>query len=55
MQSKLPWKCPYHPDSKIKESYDLTRYIYNGYPRGEGEKSNFKYECLECGLELAAP
>jgi hypothetical protein len=51
---KLPWQCPDHPDAKIIESWDLTRYVYNEYPRGVGIKSNYKYECAECHRELAA-
>jgi len=51
----LPWQCPEHPDAKIRESYNVTRYVWNGYPRGTGEKNNYKYECMECGRELAPP
>ena len=52
---KLPWRCPKHPDAKILDSYDRTYYVFNGYPRGSGDDSNHKYECLDCGCELAPP
>jgi len=52
---ELPWQCPDHPDSKIKYTYDRTRYVFNGYPRGVGITSNYKYQCKECDRELAAP
>lgn len=52
---KLPWQCPDHPESEIKQTWDRTRYVFNGYPSGVGIDSNYKYECNECGRELAAP
>ena len=52
---KLPWKCPQHPNAQILHSWDVTHTAgwSDGYPRG-GNISNHKYECSECGLELAA-
>jgi len=50
---ELPWKCPKHPDAKILKSWDESRYIFNGYPRGSGHTTNIKYECAECGIELS--
>ena len=54
-EKKLPWRCPDHPQAQIKKSWDRTFFVYgDGYPRGSGLDSNFKYECSECGRELAA-
>ena len=52
---ELPWVCPAHPDAQIRRSWDQTQYVMNGYPAGEPIKRNFKYECAECGLDLAEP
>jgi hypothetical protein len=49
----LPWQCPDHPNARIKHSWDEKHYVFNGYPAGEGIKSKHKYECNECGMELA--
>ncbi len=52
--NQRPWQCPEHPDAKILHSWDNVRYVYaDGYPRGQGSE-NHKYECNDCGLELAA-
>lgn len=53
MVDNLPWVCPQHPQAQIRRSWDQTHYVMNGYPAGTGTKSNFKYECAECGLELS--
>jgi len=53
MEDKLSWQCEQHPDAKIRKSWDQTHYVMNGYPAGEGVKSNYKYECAECSRELA--
>lgn len=50
-----PWVCPDHPDAKIRHLWDQTHTVLNGYPAGRGFSSNHKYECAECGLELAGP
>lgn len=51
----LPWRCPQHPDAQIRHSWTRHQYVYgDGYPRG-GHDSDHKYECAECGLELAPP
>jgi len=50
---ELPWQCPEHPSAQIRKSWDDSRYVMNGYPVGIGTKSNIKYECAECGRELA--
>jgi len=52
---ELPYICPEHPHAQIEESYDVKKYVYNGYPRGTGIKSNYKWACAECGRELSAP
>ena len=49
----LPWACPDHPQAQIRRSWDQTQYVMNGYPAGVPLKSNYKYECAECGRELA--
>lgn len=49
----LPWRCPDHPDAMIRHSWDQTHYVLNGYPAGEGMRSNHRYECAECGRQLA--
>ena len=54
-KTELPWRCPEHPDAQIRQSWDSTRYVMNGYPVGTGVKSNYRYECEECGKELASP
>jgi len=51
--SSLPWLCPEHPKAQIRRSWDQTHYVMNGYPAGIGTRSNFRYECAECGLQLA--
>lgn len=47
-----PYPCPKHPDGLIEHSYDLTQTVLNGLPSGEGVKSNHKYTCHDCGMEL---
>jgi len=51
---KLPSICPKHPDAPIRHLWDQTHYILNGYPAGLGIKSNHRYECSVCGLELCS-
>lgn len=53
MKPALPWTCPQHPAAQIRHSWDQKHYVMNGYPAGSGFSSNHKYECAECGLELA--
>lgn len=53
--SNLPWTCPQHPEAQIRHSWDQTHYVMNGYPAGQGVRSNHRYECSECGTELAKP
>lgn len=50
----LPYICEAHPHAQIRKSWDETHYVMNGYPVGTGIKSNYKYECAECGRELRA-
>ena len=47
-----PSFCPKHPDGLIDHAYDLTQVILNGTPSGDGYKSNHRYSCHDCGLEL---
>lgn len=54
MKDKLPWLCPDHPKSQIRHSWNQTHYVLNGYPAGTGIEGKHKYECAECGRELAA-
>lgn len=55
MENRLPWRCPKHPNAKIKHSWDRTQFVYNdGYPRG-GFDDNHKYECGDCRTELRNP
>lgn len=49
-----PWLCPDHPDAQIRRSWDQTQYVMNGYPAGVPLRRNFRYECAECGRELAS-
>lgn len=49
-----PLCCPVHPDGLIRHSYDLTQTVLNGTPSGEGVRSNHRYECADCGRELAS-
>ena len=44
--------CAKHPNGLIEHSYDLTQPVLNGIPSGEGWKSNHKYRCHDCGVEL---
>lgn len=53
-QKELPWICEDHPDAQVRHLYDLTHYVMNGYPSGEGIRSNHRYECAVCQRELAA-
>ena len=48
----LPWRCPRHPNAYVQHSWDEKHYVMNGYPVGLGSKSNHRFECAECGLEL---
>ena len=50
----LPWKCPDHPNGQIRESWDEKHYILNGHRAGRGVKSNYRWECADCGRELKA-
>lgn len=50
----LPWTCPDHPQAEIRHLWDQTHYVLNGYPAGQGIKSNHRYECAVCNRELAA-
>lgn len=50
----LPYICQAHPAAQIRHSFDSMQYAMNGYPAGESLKSNHRYECAECGRELAA-
>lgn len=52
--SALPWTCPQHPNAQIRHTWDETRCVLNGIAAGEGIKSKHRYECAECGQELAA-
>ena len=53
--SKKPYICPDHPNAQIRHSWDETHYVLNGYPAGLGTKNHHRYECVECGRELAPP
>ena len=54
-ESRLPWRCPDHPDAKIRHEWDETTYLRcGGYPMGKPIKGNHRYFCNECGRELAA-
>lgn len=44
--------CAKHPNGLIDHTYDLTQAVLNGIPSGEGWKSNHKYHCHDCGIEL---
>lgn len=50
---KLPWVCPDHPNAKVLVSWDEKHSVMNGYPSGLGVRFNYKWECYECGRELA--
>jgi hypothetical protein len=50
----LPWRCPDHPDAMIRHSWDQTQYMVNGHPASVPLKSNQRYECAECGRQLAS-
>ena len=52
---KLPWVCPQHPSAQIRHTWDQTHYVMNGYPAGNGISGNHRYECAECGTQLADP
>lgn len=52
---ELPWRCPEHPDAKIRHEYDVEKICWNGLPGGEGIPRNHHYFCDECGRELLAP
>ena len=51
---ELPWQCPEHPEAEILHSYDESQYVMNGYRVGSVDVHNHKYECNECGRELAS-
>jgi len=44
--------CKEHPNAPVKHFWDEGHFILNGYPTGEGIKSNHKFECSECRKEL---
>jgi DNA-directed RNA polymerase subunit RPC12/RpoP len=48
-----PCVCPNHPNSRVRHFWDETHAVLNGYPAGLGTKSNHRYECAECGLQLS--
>jgi hypothetical protein len=52
--AELPWLCPDHPAAQIRHEWDQSHYVMNGYPAGEGVKSDHQYFCAECGRKLAA-
>ncbi len=52
---ELPWICPQHPKAQVRHLWDQNHYVLNGYPAGTGWKSGHRYECAECGLQLAPP
>jgi len=54
MSEELPWTCPKHPMAQVRHTWDEKQYVMNGYPAGQPLKLNHKYECADCGLELAA-
>jgi hypothetical protein len=54
VQVELPWTCLEHPQAQIRHLWDQSHYVLNGYPAGTGVQSNHRYECVECGRELAA-
>jgi hypothetical protein len=49
----LPRMCPEHPHAKVLVSWDEKQYVMNGYPSGHKLRLNRKWECRECGIELA--
>ncbi len=51
---QLTWQCPEHPDAQILHSCDKTREYLNGF-LANVLRTNHKYECCDCGRELAAP
>jgi hypothetical protein len=51
---ELPSKCDKHPNAQIRHEWDQTHYVLNGYPAGTGVRSNHRYFCNECGLELCS-
>ena len=50
----LPWVCPDHPQAMIRHSWNRSHYVMNGYPAGTSIDSNHRYECADCGRQLAA-
>lgn len=52
---ELPYLCPQHPRAQIRHLWDQTHYIMNGLPAGAGFRKNHRYECAECGLQVAPP
>ena len=51
--AQLPWTCPKHPQAQIRHSWNETQYVMNGYPAGQPIRGGHRYECAECGIELA--
>lgn len=51
----LPWVCPDHPKAQIRHTWDRTQYYLNQYPAGTPMDSAHRYECAECGRQLATP
>lgn len=60
IETQLPWVCPEHPEAQIRHSWDRTRTEVNWGPYRPRHtvsetESNHRYECAECGRELAPP
>ena len=53
-QQLLSWTCPDHPNAKVLHTWDQVHSALNGYPAGIGFPKNHRFECNECGQELAA-
>lgn len=53
-KKKLPWRCSDHPNAKILHSWDRNHLLQGGYAVGKGCRSNQRWECSECGRELAS-
>ena len=54
---KLLWTCPDHPIAEIRHTWDRTPNFFkpNPWTGTEHLDRNHRYECSECGRELAAP
>lgn len=51
---QLPLNCEQHPAAPIRRSWTRRQYVMNGYPSGQPLDSDFRFECSECGRELAS-